>query len=187
MGGFFFNAGVAPEPGRGTDDIGARVEVRRLSNAPANQLNVRAVVFRCMDPDCFFVQTLFSQTLGTVLVGQTHIYLLQWDPPTNRFLFRLDALPTVIFNYGALPDSLPAQNFFDGKKAIELAHYVANCQAVQTQAFMSVNVDDVLLNTAAAIAPASPLARDPEASEASEDSADEGRIPGEPEIPESDE
>jgi hypothetical protein len=148
LGGYFFNAGGG-EPGRAVNDVLARVEIRRLSNStdPANVLNVRGVIYRCIDNDCVMSQTLFNQTLGTILVGNNATVLLQWDPATNRFLFQLNALPVVNYTY-SLADAAPPQNSFD-KKMIEIGHYIANCVAAQTQAYMSVNVDDVYVNTAA--------------------------------------
>jgi hypothetical protein len=154
LGGYFFNAGGG-EPGRAVNDVLARVEIRRLSNStdPANVLNVRGVVYRCIDNDCVLSETLFNQTLGTILVGNTATVLLQWDPATNRFLFQLNALPVVNYTY-SLADAAPPQNSFD-KKMIEIGHYIANCVAAQTQAYISVNVDDIYVNTAALAAVAS--------------------------------
>jgi hypothetical protein len=179
LGGYFFNAGGG-EPGRAIDDVYARIEIRRLSNDPvANQLNVRGGVWRCIDNDCVNTQTLFNQTLGTVLVGETHVLLIQWDPATNRFLFQLDAKPVVTYTY-TISDTAPPQNFFD-KKYIDLGHYIANCAAKQTQAFMSVNVDDVFLNTAATLVTSS------ETAQATLAPASESMVGPEPYIPELDE
>ena len=158
LGGYFFNDGTG-EPGRVTGDVEARIDIRRLSNSTvANQLNVRAVVWRCIDDaQCLLTHTLFNQTLGTILVGNTATVLLQWDPATNRFLFQLNTLPVVSYTY-TVPDAAPPQNFFD-KKYIDIGHHIANCVASQTQAFMSANVDDVYVNTAAALATAAPKAQ----------------------------
>jgi len=151
LGGYFFNAGGG-EPGRATNDVLARIEVRRLSNSTvANQLDVRGAVWRCLDTECAITQALFDQQIGTILVGQPVNLLLQWDPPTNRFLFQVDANPIMSYTY-TFADAVPPQNFFD-KKTIGIDHYVANCVATQTQAFMSVDVDDVFVNTQAATIP----------------------------------
>jgi hypothetical protein len=155
--GYFFNDGTG-EPGRATGDVQARIEIRRLSTEPSTnkKLNVRALVFRCHDPDCTFGQTLSNQTLGTINVGTTATLLLQWDRDTNRFLFRLNTNPQKIYTY-TLPDTAPPQNFFD-KKYIDVSHLIGNCVATQTYAFMSVNVDDVFLNTAALAAASEAMA-----------------------------
>lgn len=151
MHGYFFNDGTG-EPGHATGDVFARVEVRRLSNSTvANQLEIRAQVQRCSDPACDFTDVLFNQVLGTVLVGATSTLLLQWDQVANQFLFQLNANPLVTFTY-TLVDTRGPQNTFD-KKYIGINHFIPNCPAVQTQAFMSVNVDDVFLNTAAVAGP----------------------------------
>jgi hypothetical protein len=155
MNGVFFNAGTG-EPNRATDDVFARVEIRRYARNPtypaANQLEVRALVRRCVDVDCVLDQTLFSQVLGTILLGETHSLLLQWDPAANQFIFQLDAIPPLTYTY-TLPDSAPPQGNTD-KKHIGINHWLPNCGPAQTQAFMSVNVDDVYINTGALAAPA---------------------------------
>ena len=149
--GYFFNAGNG-ELGRAADDVRGTIEIRRLSNTPvANQLNVRATVIRCTDTECDRSQTLFNQTLGTILVGQAATVLMQWDPPIHLILFQLNANPVVAFRY-ALSDTVPPMNFFD-KKHIEINHFIGDCVAAQTSAFMSANVDDVFLNSAATLAP----------------------------------
>lgn len=149
--GYFFNAGNG-ELGRAADDVQGRIEVRRLSNdRVTNQLNVRAVVIRCTDTDCFRSETLFNQTLGTILVGETATVLMQWDPSTNLILFQLNATPMVGFTY-ALSDTTPPMNFFD-KKYIEINHFIGSCVAAQTSAFMSADVDNIFLNNAATRAP----------------------------------
>lgn len=151
MNGFFFNDGTG-EPGRATGDVFARVEVRRLSNNPVvNGLDIRAQVARCSEPECVLTDTLFNQALGTTLVGATSTLLLQWDPVANQFLFQLNANPVVRFTY-TLADTRGPQNTGD-KKYIGINHFIPNCLAAQTQALMSVNVDDVLLNTVAVTGP----------------------------------
>lgn len=175
--GYFFNAGNG-EPGKAANDVRGSIEIRRLSNNPvANQLNVRGLVIRCIDEDCSFFQTLFSPTLGTILVGQAATLLMQWDPPTNQILFQLNANAPVPFLY-TLPDAAAPMNFFD-KKHIEINHSVGNCVAAQTSAFMSATVDDVSLNTAAAVAP---LATTLESLDL--DRADAFAVEGEPVAPE---
>ncbi len=175
--GYFFNAGRG-EVGEAADDVRGTIEIRRLLNNPvANQLNVRAVVIRCTDTDCVHAETLFNQTLGTILVGQAATVLMQWNPPTNGILFRLNANPVVAFTY-ALSDTVPPMNFFD-KKHIEINHFIGNCVAAQTSAFMSATVDDVFLNNAATLAP---LLTAPEA--LAVDTADSAPAEGEPFVPE---
>ncbi len=149
--GYLFNAGNG-ELGRAADDVQGRIEIRRLSNNPvANELNVRAVVIRCTDTECDRAETLFNETLGTLLVGQAATVLMQWNPPSNLILFQLNAKPVVALPY-ALSDTTPPMNFFD-KKHIEINHFIGSCVAAQTSAFMSANVDDVFLNSAATLAP----------------------------------
>lgn len=152
LNGYFFNDGTG-EPGRGTGDVYARLEVRRNSNnTVANQLDVRAKVGRCLEPECVLEDVLFNQVLGTTLVGATSTLLLQWDPAANQFMFQLNANPVVSYTYTLADTRGGPQNSFD-KKYIGIQHYIPNCVAAQTQAYMSVNVDDVFLNTAAVAGP----------------------------------
>ena len=177
--GYFFNAGNG-EPGRAANDVRGSIEIRRLSNSTvANQLLIRGVVIRCIDTDCFLSQTLFNSQLGTMLVGQTANLLMQWDPPTHQILFQLNTNAPVAFSY-TLSDAAPPMNFFD-KKHIEINHSVGNCVAAQTSAFMSATVDDVSLNTAAAVAPLSTALESLDL-----DGADAFMLEGEPVAPEHD-
>jgi hypothetical protein len=81
--------------------------------------------------------------------------LLQWDNVGHQFIFQLDANPAVTHKY-PLKDTAPPQNLWD-KKYMGVQHWVPNCVSGQTQAYMSINVDDVWLNTAATAAALSPI------------------------------
>jgi hypothetical protein len=149
LGGHFFNGGTG-EQGHSVDDVYARIEVRRLSNNPtAGQLDIRAKVARSTEPAGVLEQVLFNQVLGTMTVGQTVTLLLEWDPVSNIFIFQVNSSPQVIFHY-TLPDTAPPKASF--KKTIGLTHYLPNCAAAQTQAYMAAYVDDVYINTTGALA-----------------------------------
>ena len=175
--GYFFNAGNG-ELGRAADDVRGTLEIRRLSNnAVANQLDVRALVIRCTNTECDRAETLFNQTLGTILVGQATTVLMQWEPASNRLLFQLNDHPLAEFVY-TLADTVPPMNFFD-KKHIELNHFIASCVAAQTSAFMSATVDDVYLNNEALLA-----SRLTAADALAVDTADSAPVEREPFVPE---
>jgi hypothetical protein len=155
IGGYFFNDGTG-EPGRSLGDVFARVEVRRLANNPTpNELDVRANVQRCTDTECVHVDTLFNLVLGTIAVGTEHTLLLQWDNAANQFIFQLDANAPARYTY-TVRDTMPPQNFWD-KKYVGLNHWVPDCAAGATSAYMAVDLDDVFLNTAATASAYSPI------------------------------
>jgi hypothetical protein len=160
IGGHFFNGGTGAQ-GHSTDDVYARIEIRRLSgNTTANQLDIRAKVGRWVEPLGVVDQVLFNQVLTTRLVGETVTLLLEWDPIGHNFIFQVDSSPQVIFHYTISDTRPPKYNF---KKTIGLTHWMPNCVATQTQAFMEAFVDDVYINsTGAAAAPAAGMHVEPE-------------------------
>jgi YD repeat-containing protein len=77
LGGCFYNDGSSTVPGGDyTGDITAYLWVYSQNGGP---LTTQFQVRRCADTSCNSEPVLYSDTLGTINVAETHAYLLKWD------------------------------------------------------------------------------------------------------------
>ncbi len=146
IGGSFFNTS-APEPGSSLDDVRAYVEVRRYSDSadPPDILHVYSTVFRCADSACGTATQLGGADMGTLVLGQSTVLLVQWDPGNDRFVFKFGA--TKMTAPYAVPDSASPGNLF---KIVSSTVAVANCTSLpRPMGSVDATFDDVFLNAGA--------------------------------------
>ena len=141
--GIFFNA-AQPTTGA-IDGVLAVVGVERKSNSadPANVLQVRASVHKCLDADCLNGVVLGSVSLGTVTVGQWVTLLVQWDQVNHRFIFQRDSQAKQFVPYtvsDTTPPGLPL-------KRIGVNNFVPHCtDPARPVASMNALFDNVAVN-----------------------------------------
>ncbi len=131
------------------NDVVARIQTGRSSDStdPANVLRVNARVYRCLDPDCLDGAELYSQDMGSIMLGQSTTLTLQWDQPTHRFIFQRDSQAAVAFPY-ALSDVTPPGR---PNNRIDTAVDVPACtSAPRPNALIQPIIDNVFVNQSAA-------------------------------------
>ncbi len=148
--GFFFNTDTIPNPVDAQGDVLASIHVERRGDSPdpPGVLRVVAFVFLCSDPGCFEGNTLFDQDLGEYQVGEQIRLLILWDEANDRFIFKRDNEPVVIYPYPGIlnagPPNLP-------QKRLGVSSRVANCMGdPRPVAFVETLIDIVFVNESAA-------------------------------------
>ena len=146
--GAFFNAGT-PVPGSLSGDVLAQVRIARHSDStdPAGVLRVEGTVTRCTNADCSTGVAIGNFELGVVDVGQATTVQMQWDPPTNSFLFSRDggASGAVVYTDA---DASPPGNAF---KQLQTRLDLPNCQSGPAAVgFVDASFDNVSVNQSAA-------------------------------------
>jgi len=152
FGGFFFNTGT-PTPGDSTNDVGAFVALRRLSESDdkPNVLEVVGYAIHCTNADCTQSTPIgdTGQDLGTALVGQRIKLRITWDQVNNRFVFQKGNSSEVPLAYdpGTYPDGADPGTSNGGFKRLDVQELVTNCTSLpRPVGFMEVWFDDVFTN-----------------------------------------
>lgn len=145
LDGAFFNTG-SPVPGSVENDVRARIEVRRLSNSvyPSNVFEVRASVFRYINPAGNEADAPDPVVLGTVTVGQSTTVSIRWDYINSMFIFKKDGNPQVPIAYPTdwVNNSTPSDPF----KALGVASYIENCTAPTSLSSILATFDNFYVN-----------------------------------------
>ena len=142
--GAFFNDGSSTGAGDRTGDIFAIIEKRRASPA-AN--TIRALVNRCIDPQCNDNINLATRIFVTGwTLGVADTLELRWDPDNDQFLFALNpgtaGEETAALAYGVSDANPPGLDL----KQLRVLNNVANCTEVRKSASITALFDDVMLN-----------------------------------------
>ncbi len=155
ISGFFFNTyadGGHVELGSGNiDDVIASIhlETRGSYEDPPDVLRVIAFVSRCIDPECFSDSLFFREDLGEYRVGDSIRLLMRWDEENDRFIFRRDDEPAVIYNYAGFLTNAGEPGF--PQKRLGISNRVANCpEGPRPVAFIEALVNRVAVNESAA-------------------------------------
>jgi hypothetical protein len=147
LSGVFFNDGSSSGPGDQTGDIRVSIEKRRDSFGADT---IRALVTRCIDPECDNTENLRARTFDTVWsLGVPDTLGLEWDPNNDRFIFSANpGTPneeTEVLAYNVSDDNPPINDF----KQLRLVNSIANCTATRTRGSMTALFDNVMLNAEA--------------------------------------
>ena len=121
--GFFFKAG----PGTGRiDDVLAQIRIQRASDSldRSGVVQVFGDIVVCSNSDCSSGQTIASEMLGKLMLGQWADIQINWDKRNKNFMFKLNRQPLVVLSYGSVPDYDPPSSPY---QAVGVSNRIANC------------------------------------------------------------
>ena len=118
-----FNDGSSPAPNDQTGDIAARLEIVRASDAldSPEVLQVVGRLTRCADPTCTTQEAIGMVSLGPVVLGQRHTYVVDWQAASQRVAFWKNADPVQLIPY---PHPVGSLRSF---RTLRLSGSAANC------------------------------------------------------------
>jgi photosystem II stability/assembly factor-like uncharacterized protein len=142
MGGRFYNNGASTGSGDARGDTGGWIRVYSNNGGP---LMVNFVVFCCEDAQCNWGTNLFSEDLGTINVGESHLVWVAWDG--SVFTYGLDGTSRTYDPKPLSPVVKPA-----------IQHYVAvenraYSNVAGARAYMAAEYDAVYVNDQALVLP----------------------------------
>jgi len=148
--GSFFNPGQPPA-GSLLNDVQVYIAIELASDSTNEPgiLNVVGSIRQCGNATCSTLNTLVSQTLGTIkLKGKTDLSM-QWDKPNQQFIFQFGKLaPSPLSYSGLVADTFPPSVDI---KRLDLSYSIANCTIEpRISAFAEAYFDNVFVNQSAA-------------------------------------
>lgn len=131
--GTFFNAGSA----HADDDVGAALNLKRVSSDPPGQLIVIGQTFHAGIYSSYF-------NIGTVSIGTPVTISLSWDRPNHQFVISLTNKITQVTTTGVMPYSFPDTTPVAGPaKVLQAGGFASNCTANSASMYVGAKFGNV--------------------------------------------